>query len=77
MKSNFSYLKQINNPHLIANLIKRFFAKLKTPIIPYPCFEKLMHDQGVSDKLGLIKEQFQTLPPKNYFPLMFLFEFLV
>jgi len=77
MKSNFEYLKQIKNPDLIANLIKRFFAKLKTPIIPYSSFEKLMHDQGVSDKLGLIKEQIFLLPPKNFFPLMFLIEFLI
>lgn len=55
MRSNFGYLKNITNSHLIANLIKRFFAKLKTPIFPYPSFNKLMHDQGISDKLGLIK----------------------
>lgn len=36
-----------------------------------------MHDQGVSDKLALIKGQISILPSKNYFPLMFLFEFLI
>lgn len=77
MKSNFSCIKTVTNPHLIANLIKRFFAKLKTPIIPYNSFEALMHDQGIMDKLGLVIEQVSLLPPKNYFPLMFLFEFLI
>lgn len=76
MRYNFDYLKKITNPHLIANLIKRFFAKLKTPIFPYNVFDKLMHDQGISDKLQHVKCLISDLPSKNYFPLMFLFEFL-
>lgn len=55
MRNNFQYLKKIKNSHLIASLIKRFFAKLKTPIIPYDSFNRLMHDQGVIDKINLIK----------------------
>lgn len=55
MRHNFQYLKKIENSHLIASLIKRFFAKLKTPVIPYDSFNRLMHDQGVSDKVQLIK----------------------
>ncbi len=77
MRSNFSCLKTVTNPNLIANLIKRFFAKLKTPIFPYKSFDVLMHDQGISDKLGLIIEQVSLMEAKHYFPLMFLFEFLI
>lgn len=73
MSNNFHYLKKITNPHLIANLIKRFFAKLKTPIIPYSTFHAFMHDQGVTDKISLIKYEISKLANENYFPLMFLF----
>lgn len=55
MRNNFEYLKQIKNPHLIASLIKRFFAKLKTPVVPYAVFHRFMHDQGVVDKVKLVK----------------------
>lgn len=49
-KRNYEYLEQIKNPHLIACLIKRFFTNLKEPIIPYPVYEALLHDQGVANK---------------------------
>ncbi len=36
-----------------------------------------MHDQGILDKLGLLIEQVSLMEAKHYFPLMFLFEFLI
>jgi hypothetical protein len=77
MNHNFQYLKDIDNAHLIANLIKRFYAKLKTPIIPYDDFHSLMHDQGVKDKEKMVAEIIRALPDANLFPIMFLLEFLV
>lgn len=52
---NFGYLEQITNPHLIASLIKKFFSNLKEPIIPFALFDKLMHDQGVSNKKEFVR----------------------
>ncbi len=73
---NFGYLQQITNPHLIASLIKKFFSNLKEPIIPFPLFDRLMHDQGIANKREFIKQQLSTLPPLNFISLMFVIEFL-
>ena len=59
---NYDCLLQITNAHIVANLIKRFFANLKVPVIPFGHFDKLMHDQGVTDKKAHIKGVMKKLP---------------
>jgi hypothetical protein len=49
-KRNYEYLEHIENPFLIASLIKKFFSNLKVPIIDFKTYEQLIHDQGVKDK---------------------------
>lgn len=36
-----------------------------------------MHDQGISDKKSLLKQQIKSLPELNYQCLMFLLQFLI
>lgn len=69
---NYNYLNQIENPFMIACLIKRFFYNLKVPLIPYSHYVRLMKDQSVSS----IKAVINDLPKKNYLTLMFLLDFL-
>jgi hypothetical protein len=42
--NNFDYLMQIKNPHIVANILKRFLSNLKSPIIPYDSYSIMMHD---------------------------------
>lgn len=73
---NFAYLHQITNPHLIASLIKKFFTNLKEPVVPFPLYDRLMHDQGVSNKRHFLKQQLAALPALNFLSLMFVIDFL-
>lgn len=73
---NFGYLEQITNPHLIASLIKKFFSNLKEPIIPFALFDKLMHDQGISNKKEFVRDAVKSLPRLNFLTLMFVIGFL-
>ena len=80
---NYECLLEVQNPHIIASkfvfnidLIKRFFSNLKVPILPFDLFKKLMHDQGVKDKLIHLKHVIEKLPDINYLSLMFLLSFL-
>lgn len=75
-RRNYEYLENITNPHLIASLIKKFFSNLKVPVIPFDTFQKLMHDQGVKDKIEHVKKNIKTLPRLNFLSLAFLFQFL-
>lgn len=59
---NYDCIQKISNPFLVANLIKRFFANLKVPVIPFHIFEQLMHDQGVAGKVAYVKGLIQQLP---------------
>jgi hypothetical protein len=73
---NFGYLQQITNPHLIASLIKKFFTNLKEPIVPFALFDRLLHDQGVSNKREFVRQHIATLPTLNLLSLMFIIDFL-
>jgi len=75
-KRNYDYLAHIQNPHLIASLIKKFFNNLKVPIIPYNVFRVLMNNQAVGDKREQLKQIVHALPSLNFLTLMFLMEFL-
>ena len=52
-RKNYAFIDTVKDPHLVASkisinidVIKRFFAYLEEPIIPYPVFEKLMAEEG-------------------------------
>lgn len=83
VNKNYDYLLNISNPHIVASrsyikidLIKRFLANLKVPLIPFKQFHQLMHDQGASDKKILVKQVVETLPELNFITLIFLLQFL-
>lgn len=69
-------MQKITNPLLIASLLKKFFSNLKEPVIPYPIFEKLMHDQGVTNKKDYVKQLIRIIPTLNFLSLMFIIDFL-
>lgn len=69
-------MEHINNPHLVANLIKKFFSNLKEPIIPFQTYDKLIHDQGVANKKEFVKQFICSLPSLNFLTLMFVSDFL-
>ena len=55
MDDHFGCLDHIKNPHIISStwakildLIKRFLAKLETPIIPFEVFERIMDPSEAS-----------------------------
>lgn len=65
--------------YLYIDLMKRFLAKLKTPIIPYNIFEQLMNDQN-STKPDYIAEQMKILymeNPTKYLTLTALLDFMI
>lgn len=49
---------------------------MKEPIIPFALFDKLMHDQGISNKKEFVREAVKSLPRLNFLTLMFVIGFL-
>ena len=52
---DYNYLDKVKNPHIIASknkiyvdALKKFLAKLETPIVPYENFNKLMAVDALS-----------------------------
>ena len=70
---NYDYLSTIENPFLIACLIKRFFYNLKVPLIPFEHYRRLITDNTLPNIKIVIKD----LPKKNYLTLLFLVDFLI
>ena len=69
---NYDYLSTIENPYLVACLIKRFFYNLKVPLIPYDHYKRLVPNPELANIKAVVKD----LPKKNYLTLMFLMDFL-
>lgn len=72
-QGNYDHLNTVENPFMIASLIKRFFYNLKVPLIPFKHFEQLMKDQSLNNIKNVIKD----LPRKNYITLVFLLDFII
>lgn len=50
MQNNLNYIFNINDPHLIAGGIKKFFRDMKHPLLPYECYESFKTFAGKFSK---------------------------
>ena len=58
LQGNFEYVFNIQDPHLIAGGIKKFFRKLKTPLFPFEAYQEFTKFNGKNASQSLFLTRF-------------------
>ncbi|EGR33090.1 rho gtpase activating protein 1, putative [Ichthyophthirius multifiliis] len=66
---NYEYLNRVEDPHIVASCIKRFFIQLPEPIFPFKQYEKIKKFSVIQDQYEFkkkLQEIIEEIPILNY-----------
>ena len=74
---DYNFITKLNDPYLIGSVIVRIFKFLKTPIIPFGAYHKLVNTiQEENIDFKTIRNILSELPKINQLNLFYLLQFM-